>query len=99
MNSRILSRFDAERKYHRINSFAHPINFVYKDGKEETRFLNEFTSEGRIKYRITRIRKRELPRGIQNARTLEGFINAVSNIKAENPERIRIRVYEKQQSF
>lgn len=83
-----------EKSYQRINPFAHPIDFVYEDGTTEERFLDEITRKGRMKYRITRIRKREIPRGIQNARTLEGFINAVSNIQTRNPEKIKISVYE-----
>ena len=83
-----------EKNYQNINPFAHPINFIYENGRKETKFFDEITFKGRMKYRITRIRKKELPRGIQNARTLEGFINAVLNVRTEDPEKIRISVYE-----
>ena len=82
-----------EKNYQNINPFAHPINLVYKDGNCKRIFLDDITCEGRMKYRITRIRKKEIPRGIQNARTLEGFINTILNVRTENPEEIRISVY------
>ncbi|MBI4117012.1 hypothetical protein HY449_04690 [Candidatus Pacearchaeota archaeon] len=82
------------KNYQNINLFAHPINFVYENGRMETKFLDDITCEGRIKYRITRIRAKEIPRGIQKSRTLEGFMKAVSSVRTENPEKIRISVYE-----